>query len=87
MGSCCCRIERVKNGFEVCMTDPEIVKANREPSKKGEYKPYRNPDVEYVFKTVEEVLNFLKTALPKAVPDDSEYESAFDNAAKDAADD
>jgi hypothetical protein len=82
MGDYCCRIEKMRNGYEVELRDPAIVKANSAPSKKGEYTPYRDPCVSYVFGSVDEVLKFLKKNLEKALPDD-EYDSAFDEAAKD----
>lgn len=79
MGDCVARIEKLQNGYEVEMKDPEIVKANMKPSKGG-VGTYRDPNVAYVFKTVEEVLAFLKTNLEKAIPAD-DYESSFDEAA------
>jgi len=77
MGECTVKIERLVNGYEVEMKDPEIVKANMKPSKGPS--PWKDPNVGYVFKTVDEVLAFLKTNLEKALPMD-EYESSFDAA-------
>lgn len=84
MGECVAKIKRMKNGFEVEMKDPEIIKANMKPAKGG-IGPYKDPNVSYVFKTVDEVLAFLKANLEKAVPDD--YESSFDEAATEEGDD
>lgn len=86
MGECIVKIEKMKNGFEVEMTDPEIVKANRKPSKGNSPMPYKDPNVAYVFKTSEEVLAFLKANLDKAIPAD-DYESSFDEAAATEEDD
>lgn len=71
-----CRIERLANGFEVEMTDPKIVEQNQKG--KGSW---RDPNVGYAFKTVQEVLDFLGKNLEAALPMD-EYESAFDMASK-----
>lgn len=84
MGEYVAKIEKMKNGYEVEMKDPEIVKANMKPSKGAS--PWRDPNVSYVFKTVEEVLAFLKTNLEKAIPED-DFESSFDEAAATEEDD
>lgn len=76
-----CRIEKLNNGYEVELRDPEIVKANSKG--KG---AYRDPCVAYCFNTVDEVLAFLKKNLDKALPDD-EYSSSFDAALDDDEDD
>lgn len=78
MGEACCSIERMANGYEVEITDPDIVKANRNS---GPNKPWRNPKVSYGFKTVDEVLAFLKKNLDKALPAD-EYGSSFELASQ-----
>lgn len=78
-----CKIERLANGYEVEITDPEIVKANGQ-AKLG--KPWRDPKVCYAFKTIPEVLAFLRKNLDKALPMD-EYESSFDEAMKEDKDD
>ncbi len=67
------RIERAANGYEVCVTDPEIVAANRKAKTEG---PWRDPEREYVFKTLKEVLDFLDKNLDKALPAD-EFDSSF----------
>lgn len=80
MGECVIKIERLTNGWEVEMTDPEIVKANQAPAKGGKYTPYKDPKVAYAFKTKDEVVKFISANLEKAMPMD-EYESSFDEAA------
>lgn len=76
MGDCICRIEALKNGFEVQLLDREIEKENRKP--KG---GYRDPWVGYAFETEEAVLKFLKANLKK-VSDTSSFSNAFDAAIK-----
>lgn len=80
MGEYVIKIERLKNGFEVEMTDPEIVAANRKPSKGNNPSPWKDPNVGYAFKTAAEVCKFLEANLDKALPMD-EFESSFDEAA------
>lgn len=70
------RIERLRNGYEVEMCDPEIEKQNR--SSKGSYK---DPMVGFAFSTLGEVLDFLKKNLDKAMPK-NDYSTTFDVAAK-----
>lgn len=78
MDDCVVKIERLANGFEVEITDPKIVEANRKADSKT---PWRDPHVGYAFKTVQEVIDFLSKNLEKAMPA-GEYESAFDEAAE-----
>lgn len=80
MSECVIKIDRLANGWEVEMTDPEIVKKNRSPTKKGELGMWKDPKVSYAFKTVDEVIKFISANLEKAIPMD-EYESSFDEAA------
>lgn len=72
----CVKIERARNGYEVTVTDPKIVEYNR---KKKMDETWRNPEVSYVFKSIEEVQKFLGKALDKALPLD-EYTASFDAA-------
>lgn len=72
----CIRIERVAQGFEVCVDDPKIVEANR--TEKGGWK---DPTGEYMFKTWEQVTEFLTKIVDDALPVD-EYSSAFSKAAE-----
>ena len=67
----CCRIERATTGYTVCLQDPKIREANAKPNSK-----YRSPECEYVFKTIEEVLAFLKKNLDKALVAD-DYSNSF----------
>jgi hypothetical protein len=82
---CSVKIERAANGFEVCLRDPEIVKANAKAdlSKGGKW---RDPEREYVFTTIDEVLKFLGKHLDKALPAD-DYDTAFDKAVADRNED
>lgn len=72
MSDCIVKIERLANGYEVEMRDPAIVKKNSNMKSGG----YKDPHVSYAFKTVDEVMAFLKKNLDKAMPMD-EYESSF----------
>ncbi len=75
------RIRKIDNGFIVCACDPKIQADNR----KTPSKPYRNPECEYAFDSFEKVIKWLKANVDNLVPepdDDSEYESAFNQAAK-----
>lgn len=81
---CDIRIQRHQNGYTVRITDPAIVKANRERDKaaKGETcAPWRDSQVSYAFTTREEVSSFIKANIDKALPVD-EFSSTFDKAAK-----
>ena len=74
------RIERLTNGYTIRLRDQKIVKANSARDFKSEKPtPYRDPNREYVFKSVDEVLKFLKGNLDKALPAD-DFSSAFDAA-------
>jgi len=82
-----CRIERLNNGYEVELTDPQIVAANNKRDNSGtRVGQWRDPKVGYVFKTVKEVTDFLSKNLDKAMPLD-EYGSSFDSAVAEASDD
>ena len=83
MGYDCIRIERERDGFEVTCTDPAIVKANqaRDTAGDGPRDPWRDPNVEFMFDTKEQVLKFLEKAMDIALPADT-YTTAFDKIAK-----
>lgn len=81
----CIRIERERDGYEVSVTDPEIVKQNRASSSSDGPSEWKDPCVEYSFDTKEQVLAFLEKAMDKALPAD-EYSSTFDKLAKEAQD-
>jgi hypothetical protein len=82
MGEYCCRIEKMRNGYEVELKDPAIIKKNRDPKQKG----WQDPMVSYVFKTEKEVTDFLTKNLSKLAVDD-EFDTAFDDAAEEASED
>jgi hypothetical protein len=71
------RIECANNGFIICADDPKIREKNR--TSKG---AYTNPEQQYVFEKFSEVLKWLKEHEEDLVPEDDEYESSFDEAAK-----
>jgi hypothetical protein len=90
---CDIRIQRHQNGYTVRITDPAIVKANKardEERRKarnggGDCCPsseWRDPQVSYAFTTREEVSQFIKDNIDKALPVD-EFSSSFDKAVKD----
>lgn len=75
---CCISIERDRNGYEVTVADPKIVKQNQD---KKSSDPWQSPSVEYQFDTKEQVLEFVTKVFDDALPAD-EYSAAFDKAAK-----
>jgi hypothetical protein len=83
MGYDAIRIEREREGFCVRVTDPEIIKSNRERERSNsiESGSWRDPNVEYKFETKEQVLAFVEKAIDIALPAD-DYSSAFDKLAK-----
>lgn len=78
-----CKIERLANGYEVELTDPQIVKENQS-AKLG--KPWKDPKVCYAFKSAKEVVKFLSKHLETALPLD-EYSTSFDKATEEEDDD
>ena len=76
----CCRIERATNGYTVNLQDPKIREANGKSGGK-----YKDPNCEYVFEKIEDVLTFLKKNLDKALVADS-YSTSFDLAGSDSDD-
>lgn len=80
---CTIRIERIQNGFVLEITDPEIVKENKDKESFG--KGWRDPDVKYNFDTSEDLMEFLSENIDKALPMD-EYSASFDAAVKEATD-
>lgn len=82
--TCTIRIERVQNGYVMEITDPDIVKANKDKESYG--KGWRDPDVKYTFEDSGELLGFLKKNIDKALPM-GEYEASFDAAVKEITDD
>lgn len=85
----CVRIERFNNGFTVEIKDPAVVKYNNQPYDPKKSRPYREPWRSFVFKTADEVVEFLKKNLKKAIvskTDDDEYGTAFDMATTESDD-
>lgn len=71
------RIEKLTNGYEVEICDPEVMKKNRDPKNKG---PWEDPWKGYAFTTAEEVKNFVGQHLDSLSPPpeaDDEYADAF----------
>lgn len=83
-GDKCVKIERLENGYEISLPDPAIVKRNNSRNMNRPV-PYEDPMKEYAFKTIDEVMTFLKANLDKALSVD-EYTTAF-NAAMDEEED
>lgn len=81
---CCVKIEKLTNGFTVCIQDPAIIKFNKNRNKLNAkpntpYIESKDPWKEFVFKDENEVIAFLKKNLKKAVAGtDDDYESSFD---------
>jgi hypothetical protein len=86
-GDCDIRIQKQQNGYTVRITDPAIVKANRERDKTGKSdsccpsSEWRDPQVSYAFSKREEVIDFIVENIDKALPID-EFKSTFDKAVK-----
>jgi hypothetical protein len=84
---CNIRIKRLQNGYNVSMTDPEIVKQNKARDKGGDgccSTGWQDPDVSYAFSEKQEVIDFISKNIDKALPDD-EFSSSFDKAAKETS--
>ena len=77
MSECVARIERLTNGFEVEVCDPELLAQNRDAKK-----PYRNPWKSYAFTGEDEVIAFLKKVLPSLKPADDDMATSFSRALK-----
>lgn len=75
MGDYICRIERLENGYEVELFDPEIEKANRKST------TYHDPYKSYAFESTDAVLEFLKENLEKSKKSDA-FGDAFKSAVK-----
>lgn len=70
------RIEKLENGYEVSICDPEMMAANADPNNKQ----WKDPWKDYAFTTAEEVKNFVGEHLEslKPPPDaDEEYNAEF----------
>lgn len=73
-------IKRDRNGWEVEITDPEIVQYN---DQRGDDDSWCDPCVEYNFETKEQVVAFVGQAMDIALPEDT-FGSTFDKLAKEA---
>ncbi len=79
------RVEKLENGYEVEVCDPDLMAANEKPKA-----AYKDPWKAYAFTTAEEVKNFIGEHLDslKPPPDaDAEYGSAFKEATSEDEDD
>jgi hypothetical protein len=70
------RIERATNGYVIRVRDPKIEKAN---TTRKDNSPWRDPEREFVFDTLDKTIAWIKANIDKALPDD-DYSSAFDMA-------
>jgi len=72
-------IRTIENGFVVCVDDPAVRKANRNPKT-----PYQDPEKEYSFPTIEKALAWIKanakTLTPEPDDDGDEYKTSFTRA-------
>ena len=78
MSDCILKIERIENGYEVEVVDPDIVAANSKP--KG---CYIDPWKSYALKTAADVTKFVGAHLDtlKPPPDaETQFSSAFSKA-------
>lgn len=81
------RICRVQNGFEVSLSDPEIVKANnKRDTSKGAVIPWRDSQKTYIFKDMGTTIAFLEKTAELALPKEEKdsFDTAYDKAAKEA---
>lgn len=76
------KIEKLENGYEVEVCDPEQQKNNQKPSSK-----WKDPWKGYAFSTKEEVVKFLEKVLDKLEPEDEGYETSFSKAIAEDDDD
>ncbi len=79
------RIEKLENGYTVCVTDSKLQEKNRKG--KG---PWVDPEKEYAFKTAKEVADFVAKnldTLEAPMSDDEVFKESFGAAAKSGEDD
>lgn len=70
------RVEKLANGYEVEVCDPDIVKANNKPKA-----AWNDPWKGYAFKTAKEVTEFLTKVMDTLEPDNSnDMETNFQRA-------
>ena len=82
MSDCVLKIEKLTNGYEVEVLDPDISAANRKPKSNT---PYKDPWRCYAFTSEVEVIAFITKALPKLKSEANEEESMFDAFANEEA--
>ena len=84
MDNCILKIEKLENGYEVEIVDPDIREANSKPSKSGKYVPYEDPWKGFAFTDVDSMLKFIKEKIPALHPldEDEEYSEAFATSVK-----
>jgi len=78
MGDVILRVEKLANGYECEICDPDIMAANDKPKA-----AYKSPWKDYAFTTAAEVIAFITEHLDKLKPPpdaDAEYSAAFDSA-------
>lgn len=80
-----CTISYLQTGFEVEIEDPAIKEKNAKRDRGSDNTccvPYEETRKCFAFSNIDEVCDFLKTALPKAVPkkDSSTFDDAFASA-------
>lgn len=61
------RVEKLQNGYEVEVCDPDIVKANNKPKS-----AYMDPWKGYAFTTAKEVTDFLTKVMDTLEPDNGD---------------
>jgi len=73
------RIEKLENGYTVCVTDRVIQKANQKPNAK-----WKDADKEYAFKDLASALKWIADNEATIAPDESDdgakYTSAWNEA-------
>jgi len=81
MDGCVARIEKLENGYEVEVADPELQKKNQSS------KNWKDPWKGYAFSTKEEVIKFLEKVLDKLEPEVDDYSTSFSKAIAEDNDD
>lgn len=76
MGDDVVHIEKLENGWELEICDPDVQAKNRDPKYKG---PWQDPWKGYAFSDIDAMLAFLKEKLPELHPEDEDetYAQAF----------
>jgi hypothetical protein len=69
------RVEKLENGYEVEVCDPDLVKANSKPKA-----VYTDPWKSYAFNTSDEVVVFVTKVLGTLEPDNTDMGTHFQQA-------